>query len=301
MRRLALLLALPCLAADLATAPALPYRAVPDWLKLPNGMTLGACSGVAVDAQDHVWIFHRGRNPVIEVDRDGRFVQAWANVQVGSAHALRAAPDGTLWGVDVKQHQVVHYDRQGRVLQRLGDPQGRPGDNASRAAFNQPTAIAFGADGALFITDGYGNSRVVEFNRAGQYVRQWGSKGAGDGQFDIVHDIVVDARGLLYVADRNNQRVQIFDQRGKFLGKWTAGVGSPWGLHYARAENAFYLCDGVNNRVLKLDANGRVVGALGAPGAAPGQFQLPHYLALDSAGAIYVAEVRNQRVQKFVK
>lgn len=294
MRLLAVLVALPCLAAEL------PYRVVPGWARLPQGMTLGECSGVAVDAQDHVWIFNRGKSPVVELDRDGKFVQAWDGVRVGASHALRIAPDGTLWGVDVKQNQVVQYERNGRVRKVLGDPAGKPGDNESRAAFNQPTSIAFGANGSLFVTDGYVNSRVVQFDRSGKYVRQWGTKGAGDGQFDIVHDITIDARGLLYIADRNNQRIQIFNQQGKFLGKWT-GLGAPWGLHYVKGEDSIYMCDGLNNRLLQLDAKGRVLGALGRTGAAPGQFDLAHYLAVDSTGAIYVAEIKNRRVQKFVK
>lgn len=299
MRSLAILLALPCLAAELATGPALPHKAVPGWPKLPAGVTLGDCSGVTVDARDHVWIFHRGAPPVLEFDRDGNFVQGWKDAQIGSSHALRAAPDGTLWGVDVKQQTVLHFDRSGRVLLTIGEP-GKTGDNDSRTAFNQPTSIAFAPDGGLFVSDGYTNSRVVRFDRAGRYMRHWGTKGAGDGQFNLVHDIVIDQRGLLYVADRDNQRVQIFDQQGKFLGKWT-GLGAPWGLHYVRSEDVFYMADGLNNRVVKVDRKGRLLGVLGGPGKGPGQFDLAHYLAVDSKGAIYVAEIRNKRVQKFVK
>lgn len=300
MRNLVVLLALPCLAGELKTGPALPYKVVPGWAKLPKGMNLGECSGVTVDGRDHVWVFNRGNHPVIEFDQGGNMVQAWPDVKVVSSHGMRVSPDGSVWGVDVKGHVVFQYDRDGRIHMVLGARQGTPGANDSHDAFNEPTGIAFAPDGSFFITDGYVNSRVVKFNRDGEYLMHWGKKGTGDGEFNLVHDVVIDSRGLLYVADRTNQRVQIFDQQGKFLGKWT-GIGAPWGLHYARSENAIYMCDGLNNRVVKLDMEGRVVGTFGSYGKAPGKLDFAHNIAVDSTGAIYVAEIKNWRVQKFVK
>ena len=139
---------------------------------------------------------------------------------------------------------------------------------------------------------------MVRFGRDGIYQMQWGSKGAADGQFNLVHDVVVDAKGRVYVADRENRRVQVFDARGKFIEKWT-DVGSPWGLYYAARENAIYMCDGYNNRIVKLNTEGQILGVLSSYGKVPGKLDYAHNLAVDSHGAIYVAEIKNWRVQKF--
>ena len=128
----------------------------------------------------------------------------------------------------------------------------------------------------------------------------WGQKGTGDGEFNLVHDVALDSSGRVYVADRTNQRVQIFDQNGKFLGKWT-GIGAPWGLSYVKRENALYMCDGVNDRIVKLNTDGQILGVLGSHGKTAGKLDYPHNIAVDSSGTIYVAEIKNWRVQKFVK
>jgi sugar lactone lactonase YvrE len=143
------------------------------------------------------------------------------------------------------------------------------------------------------------NSRVVKFNREGQYLTHWGRKGTGDGEFNLVHDVCLDSRGRVYIADRTNARVQIFDAEGRFLGKWT-DAGAPWGLYYVAREDAIYMADGTNNRVVKLNLDGKVLGVLGSFGKTPGKFDFAHNIAVDSTGAIYVAEIKNWRVQKFV-
>ena len=140
----------------------------------------------------------------------------------------------------------------------------------------------------------------MKFGRDGIYKGQWGQKGTADGQFDIVHDVAVDANGRIYVADRENRRIQVFDAAGKLLAKWT-DAGSPWGLYYATRENAIYMCDGYNNRVVKLNTEGQILGVLGSFGKAPGKFDFAHNIAVDSEGSIYVAEIKNWRVQKFAK
>jgi peptidylamidoglycolate lyase len=175
-----------------------------------------------------------------------------------------------------------------------------PGNNDSKDAFNEPTGIAFASNGDLFISDGYVNSRVIKFSKEGDYISHWGSKGEGDGQFNLVHDVTIDSAGKIYVADRTNQRVQIFDASGKFLGKWT-GIGAPWGLIYSTKENSIYMCDGLNNRVIKLGLDGQVQGVLGSYGRIPGKLDFVHNIAVDSEGSIYVVEIKNWRVQKFAK
>lgn len=284
--------------AQLKTGPPLPHQLVSDWAKLPKGWNFGECSGVATDKQDNVWVFNRGAHPVIQFDRRGNFLQAWPDIKIVSSHGARVDADGNIWLIDVKGHVVIKCNPEGRVLMILGSRQGTAGNNDSKDAFNEPTGIAFGANGDLYISDGYVNARVIKFNRNGEYITHWGKKGTGDGEFNLVHDVCLDSQERVYVADRTNQRVQIFDSNGKFLGKWT-DVGAPWGLIYSRKENCIYMCDGLNNRIVKLSLEGQILGTLSSYGKTPGKLDFAHNIAVDSSGALYVAEIKNWRVQKF--
>ncbi len=284
---------------ELKSGPPMPYRVVADWAKLPQGWTFGPCSNVAVDKQDHVWIFSRGAHPVTEFDRNGVLLRAWEGVSIQQAHGIRVDGEGNVWGVDVSGQVVRKYAPDGRVLMQVGT-EGKTGDNDSRTAFNRPTNLTFAPNGDFYVADGYVNSRVVHFSKDGKYLGQWGKKGEGDEEFNLVHDIVLDKRNRLLVGERTNQRIQIFDLDGKFLGKWI-DIGAPWALTYVASEDAIYMADGKNMRVVKLNMKGDVVGVLGGPGKAPGEFDQPHGIAMDSTGALYVTEVANQRIQKFVK
>jgi DNA-binding beta-propeller fold protein YncE len=284
--------------AQLKTGPPLPHQPVNDWAKLPKGWNFGECSGVATDKQDNVWVFNRGSHPVIQFDRNGNFLQAWPDIKIVSSHGARVDAEGNIWLIDVKGHVVIKCNPEGRVLMILGSRQGTAGNNDSKDAFNEPTGIAFGANGDLYISDGYVNARVIKFNRDGEYITHWGKKGTGDGEFNLVHDVCLDSQERVYVADRTNQRVQIFDSNGKFLGKWT-DIGAPWGLIYSRKENCIYMCDGLNNRIVKLSLEGQILGTLGSYGKTPGKLDFAHNIAVDSSGALYVAEIKNWRVQKF--
>jgi DNA-binding beta-propeller fold protein YncE len=284
--------------AQLKTGPLLAHQLVKDWAKLPPGWNFGECSGVATDSRDNVWVFNRGAHPVMQFDRAGNFLQAWPDIKIISSHGIRVDAEGNVWLIDVKGHVVIKCNAEGRVLMILGHRQGTAGNNDSKDAFNEPTGIAFDKQGNLYISDGYVNARVIKFNKDGEYITHWGRKGTGDGEFNLVHDICLDAEERVYVADRTNQRVQIFDKNGKFLGKWT-DIGAPWGLVYAPQENCLYMCDGLNNRIVKLSLDGQVLGTLSSYGKAPGKLDFVHNLAMDSTGALYVAEIKNWRVQKF--
>ncbi len=286
------------LAATVLSAADLPHRLIPDWAKLPDGWNFGETSGVSVDKDDNVWVFNRGPHPVIQFDKTGRMLRAWKEVPVISAHGIKVDPDGNVWLVDVRGHSLLKFTPEGRLLMVIANAGRGPGDNTTQYAFNQPTGLSFLPGGAFFVSDGYGNSRVAHYSRNGEFLRQWGAKGKADGEFDLVHDVALDKAGRVYVADRANSRVQIFDQQGKFLGKWTE-VGQPWGLAYTEKENAFYICDGLNNRVVKVSMEGKILGTLGGFGKAPGKFDFPHHMAVDSEGSVYVAEIKNWRVQKF--
>ncbi|MFN7996431.1 MAG: peptidyl-alpha-hydroxyglycine alpha-amidating lyase family protein [Bryobacteraceae bacterium] len=304
MRELAIVtvtLAFACaLPAQIKSGPPLPHKLVPDWPHLPKGWNLGECSGVAVDKQDNVWVFNRGAHPILQFDSAGNLLQSWPGEMVKSAHGIRIDRDGNVWAIDVQGNTILKFGPDGHLRMVLGGVGGAPGDNDSKDAYNRPTNVAFAPNGDFFISDGYGNSRVVKYNKDGDYLLHWGRHGTGDGEFNLVHDIVLDDSERLYVADRNNARVQIFDVNGKYLGKWT-DVGVPWGLDYVSREKAIYMCDGVNGRVVKLSLDGQILGVLGSPGKAPGKFDFAHQIAVDSTGAIYVAEIKNWRVQKFAK
>ncbi len=297
---LGMLACLPAAAADLDSAPRLEYRVVPGWPELPKGWNFGECSGVDVDADDNVWVFHRGKRAVMQFDPGGRLIQAWEDVPVVAAHGIRVGPEGNIWLVDVGGHAVLKCDRTGRIRMVIATAGHRPGGQDAKYAFNKPTALAFTPDGKFFyVSDGYGNSRVVRYSKDGVYQNHWGAKGTGDGEFNLVHDVCVDEKGRVYVADRTNQRIQVFDAEGRFLNKWT-GIGSPWGLYYVKREKAIYMADGVNNRIVKLNLDGQVLGVFGGFGKAPGKLDFAHHLAVDSTGAVYVTEIKNWRVQKFV-
>jgi DNA-binding beta-propeller fold protein YncE len=291
--------------AKLKNGPPLPYAVDPKWPQLPKGYNFGACSGVDVDRRGHVWVFNRGAWPVMEFDRAGKFLQAWSTdtLRIISAHGLRVGPDDNLWCVDVDGHVIFKLNRDGRILMLLGKRQGVPGNNEAVDGFQRPTNVAFkaGGSGNMYISDGYVNSRVVEVTAQGDYVKQWGKPGRGDGEFNLVHDLAVDSEGKVYVADRTNERIQVFDAEGKYLAQWT-NLGAPWGLTYSARDQAIFMCDGKYNRILKLSLTGEVLGTLGSYGKAPGRLDYAHSIAVDqSDGSIYTVEVSNLRVQKWVR
>jgi DNA-binding beta-propeller fold protein YncE len=286
--------------SQLKSGPALPHKVVANWAQLPKGWNFGECSGVDVDKDDNVWVFNRGKHPVMQFDKNGKLIQSWDEAPIKSSHGIRVGPDGNIWAVDVEAHSLFTFNPQGRLTQVIGNPGGRPGTMETKDSFNRPTGVAFGPGGEFYVSDGYVNSRVVKYGRDGIYQKQWGKNGKGDSEFNIAHDIAVDSKGRVYVADRENYRVQVFDPEGNLVSKWT-DVGSPWGLYYVPRENAIYMADGYNNRVVKLNTEGQILGVLGSYGKTQGKFDFAHNIAVDSSGSIYVAEIKNWRVQKFAK
>lgn len=282
--------------APSAPSEALPeYKPVSDWLQLPEGVTLGGVTAVATDAADRLYVFHRGKQPILVFDKDGKFLRSWGDGQVHTAHGLRLDADGNVWITDIGTHLVTKFDGQGKVLLTLGK-KGQPGDGPDQ--FNKPTDVAVAANGDVFVSDGYGNSRVVKFTKEGKFVKEWGKKGKDAGEFNLPHAIVLDAKGRVYVGDRENNRVQLFDSDGKFLAQWTES-GAPYGLFLTPAGRLL-VADGRANVVRVLDGDGKALGRWGGKGTEAGQFAMPHWLCADSRGVVYVAEVTGQRLQKFV-
>jgi DNA-binding beta-propeller fold protein YncE len=286
--------------------PQLPHKLVANWPTLPKGYNFGETTGVDIDRHGNVWVANRGAWPVMEFDKSGKMLQAWnrdtvrLTTDIGKgAHGLKVDVNGNIWLGDVDGSINFKFSPEGRLLMTLGSRQGSPNANDSKSGFNRPTNFWPLANGNMLISDGYGNSRIVEFTNDGHYVRQFGTPGNGDGQFRLPHGVTMDTQGRIYVADRGNSRVQVFDRDGKFLAKWT-DVGQPWDVVYVAQENAIYMCDGAWDRITKLSTDGKVLGELSHYGKAPGEVDFPHAIAVSPDGAdIYVAEIKNWRVQKW--
>lgn len=279
------------------SAPSDPYEVVPHWPHLPEGYRLGQVSAVAPDGHGEVFVFHRGDHPILVFDRHGKFLRSFGDGLITKAHGLRFDAHGNVWITDVGNHTVREFTHDGKLIRTLGK-EGQAGDSPDQ--FNQPADVAFGPHGDLLVADGYGNSRVVKFTADGKFQKSWGKKGTGDGEFNLVHAVVVDDHGTVYVADRENNRIQVFDSDGKFLEKWTE-CGAPFGLFLDKAHHQFLLADGRAHRGAVLDAHGKIQSQWGSQGREPGQFDLPHSISMDSDGAVYVTEITGQRVQKFLK
>lgn len=271
------------------------YRPVAGWPQLPPDVKLGRVSGVATDAADRVCVFHRGKQPILVFDRDGKFLRSWGDGVIDTAHGLRIDRDGNVWVTDIGHHLVMKFDPAGKLLLTLGQ-KGKPGDGPDQ--FNKPTDVAVAPSGEFYVSDGYGNSRVVKFSRAGKYLKEWGKKGTAEGEFNTPHVILLDDRGRVIVGDRENNRIQVFDADGKFLAVMKES-GAPFGL-FLTTDKRLYVADGRAHWVAVLDLDGKPLGRWGEKGAGPGQFNLPHAVCVDSKGAVYVTEIDGQRVQKFV-
>jgi DNA-binding beta-propeller fold protein YncE len=289
--------------AQKATLPPLDYAAVPDSFTLPSGMTFGGTSGVAINSKGHIFVLHRGPNPLVEFDPNGKYLRSFGEGFFERPHGLRIDPDDNIWTTDVREHVVYKMNPEGRIVLVLG-VRGTAGEMHSYGhlrLFNEPNDIAFGPGGAVYVTQGHGKGdpKVIKFDKERNFVKAWGKKGSGPGEFDIAHSIVVDAKGLLYVADRNNQRIQVFDADGNYI-RESKHPGTPCGL-FMSPDQHIWLAHGHAGQVMKLDLNGNVLGATGSQGKALGQYGEAHYIAVSPAGDVYVADTLNWRVQKLVK
>jgi DNA-binding beta-propeller fold protein YncE len=288
-------LAALALIASAVQADGLPdYRAVAGWPTLPGDIKLGPVSAVATDAADRVYVAHRGPKPVLVFDRDGTVLRGWGHEAIKTPHGLRIDPAGNVWLTDIGNHLVMKFDPAGKLLLSLGH-KGEAGADVDH--FDRPTDVAVTPAGDFYVSDGYGNARVLRFSRDGKLLTQWGKKGTREGEFNLPHAVCLDAKGHVYVGDRENNRVQVFDADGKFLHQWRES-GAPYGLFLG--GDRLFVADGRADWIKVLGPDGKAFGRFGEKGTGPGQFRMPHMLCVDSQGAVYVAEVTGQRVQKFV-
>ncbi len=274
------------------------------WGEFPPDYQPGAGMAVSVAADGSVWFYNRGSHPVVQFSSDGKLVQAWKedrgrSLHQTAAHGMAVGPDGGIWLVDREANTVFKYSPQGRSLLTIGSFAALAGDNESRYAFNRPAGVAHDSGGAVYVADGYRNTRIAKYTPLGEYLMHWGGPGEEDGQFNLVHGVALDADDRVYAADRGNKRIQVFNASGEHLATW-AGLGTPWNVAYDRAGDVLWMCDGDLGRITKLSLDGKVLGGFGSDGKDPGQLHQVHGIAIDSEGAVYAAETVNQRIQKFV-
>ena len=271
------------------------YQLVESWAQLPPGFTKWSpVSGVDVDSHDNVYVFQRSEAmPIMVFDRNGRFLRTFGQGVFKQPHFLRVDPSGDIWVTDRQNIQAYKFSSDGKLLMTLGK-KGVPGDNTSQDAFNGVADVAVAKNGDVFIADGEGaNTRIVKFSKDGTFIKWWGGKGTDPGQFNVPHSIAIDSKDRIYVADRSNNRIQIFDSTGKFLDQWT-NFGTPWGLFIK--GDLIYVVDGTANNCL-LIANikdGKVLDRIDG-------LSNPTAVTVDSTGAIYIGEVNGMNVKKFVK
>jgi sugar lactone lactonase YvrE len=285
-------------------APDLGYKPVPDIFRLPQGMNFGPCSGVAVTKKGNILVFNRSAHALLEFDGRGRYLRSLADGVFTLPHGLRVDAEDNIWATDTGSHIVVKMDPKGRILMVLGirgnSSEWHPAGHLR--CFNEPNDVAFGPRGEIYVSQGHGKgeSRVLKFDRDGTFVKTWGGEGANPGQFRQPHSIVTDTRGNLYIADRSNQRIQVFDGEGTFL-RETKHPGTPCGLCMCRDGRHLMLAHGHAGKIIKLDLHGNVLGATGGQGKGPNRYGEAHFLALDRREDIYVADTLNWRVQKLVR
>jgi streptogramin lyase len=287
-------------------APVLDYVAVANPLPVPDGVMPGASAAVAFDSKGHLYVLSRGAAAITEFDENGKFIRAFGEGLFVRSHGLRIDKDGNLWTTDVTANTVMKLSPKGEVLMTLGT-KGKAGawdEAAGTRLFTEPNDIAIANNGDIFITQGHtpgpgkGDPRVLKFDKTGKFIKSWGGKGTEPGKFDVAHGLAIDAKGLLWVTDRENQRIQIFDQDGKYIRE----------IHYAGLPCALeigpqyiYMVNGFAGQILRMDLDGKVLAAVGKPGNGVGEFGEAHFVAVSPKGEIYVADSVNRAVQKFVK
>ena len=290
------------------------------WPILPPGEVLGQPAGVAVNSHGDVFVFHRAdrkwKEPlsVDPIKKDvvwvfdgasGKLIRRWGAGLFAMPHGLTIDARDNLWLTDVGLHQVFKFSPEGKLLMTVG-VKGVPGNDA--AHFNRPTGVAVRKDGSFLVSDGYGNTRVVAYAADGRFIRQWGTPGAKPGEFNVPHAVVVDGKGRVLVADRENDRVEVFDDSGRLLEIWKSPeIGRPYGIaplsggRFVIADGGEQPDDGPNRSGAAIvDEHGRVLSRFGRFGVYDGQFWGAHAVAVDRHDAIYIADVDGLRVQKFV-
>jgi len=298
------------------------FDSVPDFLKLPSGLYLGEGIGVARNSKGQVYVYTRSgeSSRLFQFDQNGRFMREIGRGNYGfvMAHAVRVDPQDNIWTVDEGANTVLKFNPEGRIEMVLGRryemvegliPTTTPVPAAAPYRFNRPTDIAWDAAGNSFISDGYNNSRVIKYDKAGRYVASVGTRGTEPLQFNTPHSIQTDAKGNVYVADRQNRRIQVLDNDLKFI-KAYDNVGAPWavcitpGPHQylyssnSNPDNGNADIAAVTGEIYKMELDGTIVGKFGSAGKLPKEFGLVNSIDCRIDNELLVGELSNWRVQK---
>lgn len=300
------------------------YELVTDWLKLSDTITLGNPTGIGIDTSQHIFIFHRagrewplaGTMPekyipektILMVDREsGKIINCWGDHLFIMPHGLTIDQNNNVWVTDVGLHQIFKFNHEGKLLLKLGEAKVSGND---KTHFNRPTDVAVAKDGSFYVSDGYGNNRIIKFSSDGNYLFEWGRKGTKESEFNIPHSIDLDGDGNVYVADRENSRIQVFDSTGRFLKQFTGkNFGTIYSVTIDKGNEKLYATDNlsflkIKHRgadILVLDTAGVVQTRFGRSGFYSGQVCWYHEVAVDNQQNIYVGDMLSNQVQKFRK
>ncbi|MFT5320490.1 MAG: hypothetical protein ACI934_000626 [Pseudohongiellaceae bacterium] len=281
------------------------YQAVDvsEAFNFPEGLGFAGVSGLDINSEKNIVALHRGEYPFLEFDAEGNFLRQFGPKEFFTfSHGLHVDEDDNLWATDAFGHLVVKFDKNGNELMRLGT-QGESGiwdEAAGDHFFDQPNDLAWDSQGNLYVAQGHGRGepRVLKFDSQGNFIRQWGSRGEAIGQFVVAHAIQIDDQDNIYVADRENFRIQIFDTDGNYLRhlQFNAMVCGLY-LH----DGFIYMTSGFDGEWAKVDMEGNIIGALGRPGSGNGEFGEGHLMVVDEFDNVYIGDVLNQRIQKYAK
>ncbi len=271
------------------------YQVVEKWATFPEGVTAwSAATGVDIAGKGNIYVFHRNEAmPIMAFDKNGKFLRAWGQGMFKTTHFLRTDRDGNVWVTDRGDHQVFKFSPEGKLLMTLGR-KGVVGENESQDAFNGVADLVIARNGDIFIADGEStNTRIVKYSKDGRFAGWWGGKGTEPGKFDEPHSIAIDSDGRLYVGDRRNKRVQVFDQKGKFLTQWTH-LSTPWGV-FVKGDR-LYVVDGTEANCLLIVStkDGTILERVDG-------LRNPTAVTVDADDAIYIGEVNGTNVRKLVK
>ena len=262
------------------------YELEEGWAKHPEDWDMKWIGGVGVDSQDRVYVFNRGNHPLIVFDRDGNVLSSWGEDRLNHAHGVYIDSDDNVWLTDRYAQVVWKFTTSGELLHTLGNPD-EPGSDGD--PFHDPTQAMVAANGDIYVSDGYVNSRTHRFSASGDLLHSWGEAGDAPGQFVLPHAVWIDPRDRVWVADRENNRIQFFKTDGVYLYEW-GGYLRPADFHMD-GDDVMYVAE-LDAGVAVVDMSGKILSRFGEHGDGPGQFMAPHGIACDSRGDIYVCEVQ---------